>query len=61
MSTAEKIEELLTYSRILYERKLLHSTGGNTSVREGDAVWISQLGELSQLLVVTLETVLSKG
>ena len=44
MSTSEKIEELLSYSRILYERKLLHSTGGNTSVRDGDAVWISRTG-----------------
>ena len=44
MSTLEKIDELLSYSRILYERKLLHSTGGNTSVRDGDAVWISQTG-----------------
>ena len=44
MSTSEKIEELITYSKILYERKLLHATGGNTSVRDGEAVWISQTG-----------------
>lgn len=44
MSTSDKIEELITYSRILYERKLLHATGGNTSVRDGDSVWISQTG-----------------
>ena len=44
MSTSEKIEKLITYSRILYERKLLHATGGNTSVRDGEAVWISQTG-----------------
>jgi len=44
MSEKRKIEELITYSRILYERKLIHATGGNTSVREGDFVWISQTG-----------------
>ncbi len=59
MSTPEKIEELLTYSRILYERKLLHSTGGNTSVRDGEAVWISQtgaeLGTLTRKQVVKVD------
>ncbi len=50
MSDSKKIDELITYSRVLYERKLLHATGGNTSVRDGDVVWISQTGaELGSL------------
>ena len=44
MQSSAKIDELITYSRILYERKLLHATGGNTSVRDGDFVLISQTG-----------------
>jgi len=59
MSTPDKIEELITYSRILYERKLLHATGGNTSVRDGDEVLISQtgaeLGHLSREKVVRVD------
>ena len=53
------IEELITYSKILYERKLIHATGGNTSVRDGDVVWISQtgarLGELKESEVVKVD------
>ncbi len=50
MSDSKKVEELITYSRVLYERKLIHATGGNTSVRDGDVVWISQTGaELGSL------------
>jgi len=50
MSDSKKIDELITYSRVLYERKLIHATGGNTSVRDGDFVWISQTGaELGSL------------
>lgn len=50
MSDSKKIDELITYSRVLYERKLIHATGGNTSVRDGDVVWISQTGaELGSL------------
>jgi len=44
MSDSKMIEELITYSRVLYERKLIHATGGNTSVRKGDVAWISQTG-----------------
>lgn len=58
MSTA-KIDALISYSRILYERKLLHATGGNTSVRDGDYVWISQtgaeLGSLTEKEVVKVD------
>ena len=50
MSTQAKVDELTTYSKILYERKLLHATGGNTSVRDGEHVLISQTGaELGSL------------
>ena len=58
MST-EKINALITCSRILYDRKLLHATGGNTSVRDGDYVWISQtgaeLGSLTEEQVVKVD------
>lgn len=58
MST-EKIDSLIEYSRTLYERKLLHATGGNTSVRDGDFVWISQtgaeLGSLTEKEVVKVD------
>jgi ribulose-5-phosphate 4-epimerase/fuculose-1-phosphate aldolase len=44
------IDELIAASRALYERKLIHAAGGNTSVRDGDFVWISQTGaELGKL------------
>ena len=59
MSTSKKIEELISYSRILYDRKLLHATGGNTSVRDGNDVWISQtgaeLGSLTEEQVVRVD------
>lgn len=52
MSESQKIDELISYSRELYARKLIHATGGNTSVREGDFVWISQTGaELGALSI----------
>jgi ribulose-5-phosphate 4-epimerase/fuculose-1-phosphate aldolase len=66
MNEQKMIEELITYSKVLYERKLIHATGGNTSVRDGDIVWISQtgakLGELTGDEIVTVDlqgTVLS--
>ena len=50
MSELEKIDDLITASRALYERKLIHAAGGNTSVRDGDFVWITQTGvELGKL------------
>ena len=59
MSSQDKLESLITYSRILYERKLLHATGGNTSVRDGDFVLISQtgaeLGSLTEKEVVKVD------
>lgn len=54
-----KVEELITYSKVLYERKLIHATGGNTSVRDGDSVLISQtgaeLGYLSEEEIVRVD------
>lgn len=59
MNTSEKLEALITYSRTLYERKLLHATGGNTSVRDGDFVLISktgaELGSLTEAQVVKVD------
>ena len=59
MTESHLIEELIEYSRILYERKLIHATGGNTSVRSGDVVWISQtgaeLGNLSESEIVKVD------
>lgn len=55
----EKIAALMEASRILYERRLLHATGGNTSIRDGDYVWISQtgaeLGSLTEQEVVKVD------
>ena len=59
MDDAKMIQELIDYSKVLYERKLIHATGGNTSVRKGDVVWISQtgakLGELSEREIVKVD------
>lgn len=50
MKMTGKIDELIDTSRTLYDRKLIHATGGNTSVRDGDSVWITQTGaELGKL------------
>lgn len=59
MSDSKMIDDLITYSRVLYERKLIHATGGNTSVRKGDVAWISQtgakLGELTAAEIVKVD------
>ena len=59
MSDDRMIEELISYSRLLYDRKLICATGGNTSVRKGDFVWISQtsavLGDLTEEQVVKVD------
>jgi ribulose-5-phosphate 4-epimerase/fuculose-1-phosphate aldolase len=50
MTKSALIDELIAASRALYDRKLIHAAGGNTSVRDGDFVWISQTGaELGKL------------
>lgn len=59
MNNNNSIKELIDYSRLLFERKLIHASGGNTSVRDGDTVWISQtgaeLGALTPELVVQVD------
>ncbi len=59
MNDTQMIQELIDYSRLLFERKLIHASGGNTSVRRGNTVWISQtgaeLGALTEELVVTVD------
>jgi ribulose-5-phosphate 4-epimerase/fuculose-1-phosphate aldolase len=59
MGTTAIIDELIGASRTLYDRKLIHAAGGNTSVRDGDSVWISQtgaeLGKLTKDLLVRVD------
>ena len=67
MNKTTLIDELIAASRTLYDRKLIHAAGGNTSVRDGDFVWISQtgaeLGKLSEdkLVKVDLQGKLLEG
>jgi ribulose-5-phosphate 4-epimerase/fuculose-1-phosphate aldolase len=50
MNEQELIGELIAASKELYDRKLIHASGGNTSVRDGSTVWITQTGaELGKL------------
>lgn len=44
MPTTDTVQDLVEYSRLLYERNLVHAEGGNTSVRIDDKVWITQTG-----------------
>ena len=59
MSGSGKIDELIEASRELYNRKLIHAAGGNTSVRDGDVVRITQtgaeLGKLTPEKIVTVD------
>ena len=59
MSGTRKIDELIEASRELYDRKLIHAAGGNTSVRDGDVVRITQtgaeLGKLTPEKIVTVD------
>lgn len=68
MDKTKQLQQLLKYSRLLYERGLICATGGNTSVRVDDTVWITRtgaiLGELEQadLVPVALDgTVVGEG
>lgn len=62
MSGSAKIDELIEASRELYDRKLIHASGGNTSVRDGDAVHITQTGaELGKLTPAEIVTVDLQG
>ena len=59
MSASAKLNELIEASRELYDRKLIHASGGNTSVRDGDVVRITQtgaeLGKLTPEKIVTVD------
>jgi 3-dehydro-4-phosphotetronate decarboxylase len=59
MSGSQKIEELIGASRELYDRKLIHASGGNTSVRDGDVIRITrtgaELGKLTRDDIVTVD------
>ena len=44
MSETDTINDLVEYTRLLYERHLVHAEGGNTSLRTGDEVWITRTG-----------------
>jgi len=62
------VGDLLHYTRILYDRGLICATGGNTSVRVGDTVWVTKTGavlgelEVEDLVPVGLDgAVLGEG
>lgn len=61
MDEVRGIADLVAFSRALYERRLVHASGGNTSIRAGDNIWITKtgavLGDLSEadLSKVSLE------
>jgi 3-dehydro-4-phosphotetronate decarboxylase len=44
MKDTDTIQDLVDYTRLLYERHLIHAEGGNTSIRLGNAVWITRTG-----------------
>lgn len=60
--------DLLRYTRLLYDRGLICATGGNTSVRIGDTVWVTRTGavlgeiQVEDMVPVALDgTVLGEG
>lgn len=44
MSQIDTIQDFVEYTRLLYQRHLVHAEGGNTSLRRGDEVWITRTG-----------------
>ena len=46
MDDKDSIQDLVRYSRMLYERGLVHAEGGNTSIRVEDAVWVTRTGSV---------------
>ncbi len=44
MEQHDTIQDLIEYTRLLYDRRLVHAEGGNTSIRIGDEVWITRTG-----------------
>ncbi len=58
----QAVSDLITYSQALYDRGLVHASGGNTSVRVDDVVWITQTGAvLGELTQADLSKVTLKG
>jgi len=46
MNNGDSIYDLVKFSRMLYDRQLVHAEGGNTSIRIGDKVWITRTGSV---------------
>jgi ribulose-5-phosphate 4-epimerase/fuculose-1-phosphate aldolase len=44
MKDTDTIQDLVEYTRLLYDRHLVHAEGGNTSIRIGSDVWITRTG-----------------
>ena len=44
MTDTNTIQDLVEYTRLLYDRHLVHAEGGNTSIRIGNDVWITRTG-----------------
>ncbi len=51
MAYKDTIKDLVSYTRLLYERHLVHAEGGNTSLRTGDEVWITRTGAVLGSLI----------
>jgi ribulose-5-phosphate 4-epimerase/fuculose-1-phosphate aldolase len=46
MNEFDTIQDLVHYTRLLYDRYLVYAEGGNTSIRIGDEVWITCTGSV---------------
>jgi ribulose-5-phosphate 4-epimerase/fuculose-1-phosphate aldolase len=46
MDDLDSTQDLISFSRMLYERGLVHAEGGNTSIRVGDEVWVTRTGSV---------------
>ena len=51
MNEIDTIQDLVHYTRLLYDRHLVHAEGGNTSIRIGDEVWVTCTGSVLGKLV----------
>lgn len=68
MNRKENMESLASVCRMLYDRKLTYSAGGNVSMREGDTVYITPSGvnkgmlQADDIVIVNMDGgILSKG
>lgn len=46
MNEGDTIQDLVKFSRMLYDRHLVHAEGGNTSIRIGSEVWVTRTGSV---------------